>query len=72
MICPRCGRNSEHITALDMKILQFMRSGMGNAEIASVLGFSLITTNQYIQRVYRIVGAQNRREFVAAFKTERP
>ena len=72
MICPGCGRNTEHVTAFDMKILKLMRSGMANVEIANLLGLSLTTTNHHIHRAYRIVGAQNRREFVALLKTEGP
>lgn len=61
----------EHITARDMQILELMRSGMGSAEIAESLGLEPGPLSKYIQRAYRILGVENRREFVALLKAGR-
>ncbi|HEY0061057.1 MAG TPA: LuxR C-terminal-related transcriptional regulator [Telluria sp.] len=53
------------LSARELQILNYLRDGKKNAEIAALLGISALTVKNHLQRIYPLLGARNRTAAVA-------
>ena len=53
------------LSARETQVLQWLRAGKRNEEIAQLLGLSALTVKNHLQRMYRVLGVRNRTEAVA-------
>ena len=53
------------LSAREADVVQWLREGKKNAEIAAQLGISALTVKNHLQRIYRLLEVRNRTEAVA-------
>jgi DNA-binding CsgD family transcriptional regulator len=56
---------AEVVTGRERQILHWVREGMSNQEIGTVLGISALTVKNHVQKILRKLGAANRAQAVA-------
>jgi transcriptional regulator EpsA len=59
------------ITDRELQILWWMRAGKSNQEIGELLGISMLTVKNHVQRILRKLGASNRAQAVALAMSSR-
>lgn len=57
---PSIGRAARALSAREAEILQWVRAGKSNQDIASIVGLSPLTVKNHLQRIYRVLGVANR------------
>ncbi len=53
------------LSAREAEVMQWLREGKRNDEIADILGISALTVKNHLQRIYKLLGVRNRGEAVA-------
>lgn len=49
----------------ETQVMQWLRAGKRNDEIADILGLSALTVKNHLQRIYKVLGVRNRTEAVS-------
>ncbi len=53
------------LSAREVEIMHWLRTGKRNGEIGAILGLSTLTVKNHLQRIYKLLGVRNRAEAVA-------
>ncbi|MES2317551.1 MAG: XrtB/PEP-CTERM-associated transcriptional regulator EpsA [Pseudomonadota bacterium] len=59
------GAAARPLSAREADIVRWLRDGKRNEEIAAILGLSVLTVKNHLQRIYRVLAVRNRTEAVA-------
>lgn len=60
LICSKSEIPSQHLTRREVDVLQWLREGKRNDEIAIILGMGVTTVKSHLKHIYEKIGVENR------------